>query len=59
MSESAPSKIDLDDEAGLKYWQEHYGVTEEQLREAVQAAGDDPGAVEKHFLNQGASAGPS
>jgi hypothetical protein len=56
---STPSRIDLADEAGAKYWQQHFGVSIEQLEESVKAVGDDPGAVQEHLLNQGGSAGAS
>ncbi len=53
----APARVDPQDEAGMAWWREHFGVTTQQLQEAVQAAGDDPAAVREHLLNQGASAG--
>jgi hypothetical protein len=56
---TAPSRIDLHDEEGLTYWRNEFGVTTEQLHEAVQAVGGQPGAVREHLLNQGASAGAS
>jgi hypothetical protein len=52
-----PSQVDLDDEAGVAFWLRHFGVTAEQLEEAVLAAGSDPAAVREHLLNQGGSAG--
>lgn len=51
--------IDLDDAAQVERWTERLGVTEEQLREAVQAAGRSGRAVTEHLLNQGGSAGAS
>ena len=50
-------RVDLADAAGLRHWCDHFGVTQEQLEEAVHAAGDDPAAVQEHLLNQGGSAG--
>ncbi len=52
-----PSQVDLDDEAGLDFWIERFGVTEQQLAEAVLAVGKNPDAVKEHLLNQGGSAG--
>jgi hypothetical protein len=56
-SGQAPRQVVMDDEAGLEYWREHFGVTTEQLAEAVLAAGPEPEAVREHLLNQGSSAG--
>lgn len=60
-SESTPpsssERIDVGDEAVLAHWRDRFGVTLEQLTEAVTAVGDDPGKVAEHLLNQGASAG--
>jgi hypothetical protein len=53
-----PTRIDIDDDDGMRYWCDHFGATVQQLMEAVKAVGDDPGAVRDHLLNQGASAGP-
>lgn len=49
--------IELADEAAVQRWIEHFGITVQQLEEAVQAAGTDPAAVREHLLNQGASSG--
>ncbi len=49
--------IDLDDPEQCRRWLDHFGVTLQQLQEAVNAAGHDPRAVTEHLLNQGASAG--
>jgi hypothetical protein len=55
---AAPAdRVDLSDAAAVVRWCEHFGITREQLEEAVKAAGDDPSAVREHLLNQGASAG--
>lgn len=54
---AAPSRVDLADAAGVAHWLGHFGVTEQQLAEAVQAVGSDPARVLEHLLNQGASAG--
>jgi Protein of unknown function (DUF3606) len=52
-----PKRIELSDPAAVKRWCEYFGVTTEQLREAVQAVGPMADAVEEHLLNQGGSAG--
>jgi len=60
MSELQPlphERIDLADDAAVKHWCEHFGVTVEQLAEAVKAAGNEPTAIREHLLQQGASAG--
>lgn len=51
--------VDLGDADAMKKWMDHFGITEEQLRESVKAAGTSPQAIKEHLLNQGASAGPS
>jgi hypothetical protein len=55
----APARIDLSDDANVAYWRERFGVTLEQLDEAVGAVGDRPDRVQEHLLNQGGSAGAS
>jgi hypothetical protein len=50
--------VDLNDPSNLEYWREHFGVTTQQLEEAVAAVGGEPPAVREHLLNQGGSAGP-
>jgi Protein of unknown function (DUF3606) len=49
--------IDIDDDASLQLWMEHFGVTQEQLEDAVQAAGTRVEDVHHHLLDSGASAG--
>lgn len=49
--------VDPNDPARLQQWLDHFGVTDEQLQEAVHAAGRSPAAVTEHLLNQGGSAG--
>lgn len=51
------SRIDLDSPREASRWCEYFGVTIEQLTEAVQAVGHEPGAVREHLLRQGGSAG--
>ena len=50
-------RVDPHDEDNLRRWCEHFGCTAQQLIEAVDAVGGDPAAVERHLLEQGASAG--
>ncbi len=54
-----PDTIDLGNPEQVQYWTERLGVTEDQLSEAVQAAGNSGRAVTEHLLNQGGSAGAS
>jgi hypothetical protein len=54
---NSPTRVDVADASSLEYWREHFGVTTEQLEEAVAAVGGDPQAVQEHLLNQGGSAG--
>jgi len=49
--------VDPDDSGNSTWWCAHFGVTVDQLQEAVQAAGNDPMAVQEHLLHQGGSAG--
>ena len=53
----APHAVLPEDSAGMAYWREHFGVTTEQLLEAINAVGSDPREVREHLLNQGGSAG--
>jgi hypothetical protein len=55
---SLPTSIDLGEPEQMKHWLDHFGITAQQLQEAVDAVGGDPRAVTEHLLNQGASAGP-
>ena len=57
MNQPPTGSIDLDDANQLQQWLDHFGITAEQLRDAVHAAGSDPQAVTEHLLQQGASAG--
>ena len=49
--------IDPDDAAHPQAWLDHFGITAEQLREAVSTAGDITQAVTEHLLNESACAG--
>ena len=45
MSDATPpaaDRIDLQDEDAAAGWCRHFGITQSQLEEAVQAAGTDP-----------------
>ena len=44
-----PDRIDVNDEQALAQWAKKLDATPEQLREAVQAAGDKASDVEMHL----------
>jgi hypothetical protein len=52
-----PGPIDPDDAVHLRAWLDYFGITVEQLREAIAATGNEPQAVTEHLLHQGGSAG--
>lgn len=54
-----PDRVDPEDATTLPQWLDHFGVTVEQLREAVLAVGGAPDTVAEHLLNQVGSAGVS
>ncbi len=54
-----PQRVDPSDMDVLNYWGKEFGVTFEQLLEAVKAVGEQPEEVREHFLKQGSSAGAS
>lgn len=41
--------IDVSQQRDIKYWTEVFGVTEEELKEAVRAVGTHVGAVRSHI----------
>ena len=43
------SRINVNERWELEYWTRHFGVNEEQLRTAVNAAGTSVEAVGKHL----------
>ena len=43
------SRINVNEEWELAYWSKKFGVSPEQLREAVAAVGVSAAEVEKHF----------
>ena len=45
----SPERIDLNDQAACERWVKKLNVTHQQMREAVQAVGDDPSNVEMHL----------
>ena len=49
--------IDTADPGSLQRWADHFGVTVTQIEEAVRAAGPRADDVQRHLLDQGASAG--
>jgi len=42
-------RIDLNDRAACERWVKKLNITHEQMREAVQAVGDNPSDVEAHL----------
>ena len=48
-SQDKPDRIDLNDKAKCERWVRELNVTEQQLREAVAAVGDDASDVEFHL----------
>ena len=50
------SRIDIHQDYELRDWSRKFGVTPEQLKQAVRAAGDRADAVERHLKGSGASA---
>lgn len=46
LSASLPSRIAIDDKRDLRLWARHYGVSENQLRNALEAVGDSRHRVE-------------
>ena len=58
MPQPPPSgPVEPGDDSHLQDWLDRFGVTAEQLQEAVSAAGNDALAVAEHLLHQGGSAG--
>ncbi|MFL6717564.1 MAG: DUF3606 domain-containing protein [Burkholderiaceae bacterium] len=43
------SRVNVNEAWELQYWSKKFGVTEEQLRDAVKAAGPSADAVGKHL----------
>jgi hypothetical protein len=43
------SRINVNEPWELQYWSKHFGVTEDQLRTAVQAVGTSVEAVGRHL----------
>ncbi|MBZ8142604.1 DUF3606 domain-containing protein [Rubrivivax gelatinosus] len=49
--------IDTEDGEAVKRWADHFGITAAQIEEAVLAVGPRVADVQRHLLDQGASAG--
>ena len=43
------SRINVEQQHEVRYWSEKFGVTEAELRQAVQAVGPMADKVEQHF----------
>jgi hypothetical protein len=50
-------RIDIHQDYELSDWARKFGVTKDQLKEAVQAAGTDAAKVEQHLKQSSASRG--
>ncbi|RYF41378.1 MAG: DUF3606 domain-containing protein [Comamonadaceae bacterium] len=48
-SPESAERIDLNDQAACERWAKKLNVTNQQMREAVQAVGGKPGDVEMHL----------
>ena len=48
-------RINVNQDHELRTWAHKFGVSTEDLKKAVQAAGDSADAVEKHLKSRGAS----
>ena len=47
--DTSTERIDLNDKAACERWVKKLNITHEQMREAVQAVGDNPSDVEAHL----------
>ena len=47
------SSVQLDQERERRYWAHKFGVTEEELRRAVEAVGSKPSFVERRLRTDG------
>ncbi len=45
------NRINLNEDYEVRYWSEKFGVTAEQLRQAVQKVGSSAAAVEQELKN--------
>jgi hypothetical protein len=52
-------RIDVNQDYELRDWSEKFGVSKEQLKEAVQAVGNEADRVEQHLRDRKAPAGRS
>jgi hypothetical protein len=52
-------RIDVSQEYELRDWSKKFGVTSEQLKEAVRAVGDNAAKVEQHLRERGSASGRS
>jgi hypothetical protein len=43
------SRINVNERWELQYWTKHFGISEEQLRSAVESAGPSVEAVSRHL----------
>jgi hypothetical protein len=47
-----PRQVSLKEDYEIRYWSERFGVSREELREAVNAVGIDPARVSAHIHAQ-------
>ena len=53
------TRIDVNQDYELRDWSKKFGVTKEQLKDAVQAVGTEADKVEKHLRGREAGSGRS
>lgn len=52
------SRISLDQTWEIRYWRDHFGITEERLKQAVAAVGNETSAVREHLTSMKARTAP-
>jgi predicted nucleotidyltransferase len=50
-------RIDVNQDYELRDWSDKFGVSKEELKEAVKAVGDDASKVEQHLKERGGRSG--
>jgi hypothetical protein len=46
------TRVNLNEPSAVKYWRKEFGCTEQQLRQAIAAAGDSAAKVRQYFKNK-------
>ena len=49
---SADDRIDLDDEASVRFWSEQFGLTADELAAFVREAGADPAVIRRRIVGR-------